>query len=403
MKFARSLTLCLGALSLLPSSPTALPTQEQAPSASATPIVIGEQLELASVQLNEPRQLRVAVPPHYDQTNATCCVLYLLDGESLFEQAVGLVRHLGEFDAPPILIVGIDNTERTRDLTPPATDPDTTSSFPTGGGSATFRRYLVDEVKPFVEARYRTNGIDLLAGHSFGGLFAAETLLLEPEAFDGFLALSPSFWWNDASLVADFEDLAPEHGLYRRFAWFSIGDEGAGMNPHFEAVVWSLRDNAPARFRWQSGHFAGHDHWSAAVPGLNEGLRAFFEPLRSFAQDARTFEDVERGFAAVREAYGETFPMTAGPIVRRARELKEEESYAAAVALLDGTMQHLPDEPLLSYVRSEVLTAAGRFEEAATTLEAAIDRFAKEPRHAMPVAWLRRQLRDLRSQRTPKE
>ena len=387
------------ALTVLVASCAWFAAQEPAPPPAVERIEIGEHVTFESKVLGETRRLRISVPEHYASLPDGCCVLYMLDGDSLFVPAVASARHLGEFDAPPIIVVGIDNTERTRDLTPPATDAKTKADFPTGGGSAAFRRFLVDELKPFIEGRYRTNGIDVLAGHSFGGLFAAETLLEEPEAFDGYLVLSPSFWWDDRSFVRRFETVEPDHGMFQRFTWFAMGDEGMPMNPPFEAVTWAVRERAPSGYRWGKGHFPGHDHWAAALPSLNAGLRAYFEPIRTVGEGAMTFEAVAADFALVRAEFGDAVRLTAGPIVRTTRGMLERREYDAALAMIDGAMEAIDDQPLLHYVRGEVLVGAERFDEAIEAYTAAIAEFESEARHAGPVKWLRQALETAKSKR----
>jgi uncharacterized protein len=83
------------------------------------PIVIGKKFEIQSKVLNETRSLLIATPEGYDQEKDRYPVLYVLDGDENFVQAVGIVRSLTESDRiPPMLVVGIANTERIRDLTP---------------------------------------------------------------------------------------------------------------------------------------------------------------------------------------------------------------------------------------------------------------------------------------------
>lgn len=388
----RSLLLGLGLLVSVLASPGA---SQEPPSNAETAdrpqveaLELGEHLTLESQILGESRRVRIALPEHYDSTDTRCCVLYLLDGDSLFVQACGSVRHLGAFDAPPTIVVGIDNTQRTRDLTPTASDPETLNNHPGGGGSAPFRRFLLEELRPFIEGRYRTRGLDLLAGHSFGGLFAAETLLEAPEAFDGFLILSPSLWWDDAAFVKRFQEAPDDHGLFQRFVWMAMGDEGAGMNPHFEAVCWNFADRAPAGFRWDRRHFPGHDHWSAALPSLNEGLRSYFKPLRTLGEEAETFDEFLGEFRTIQAEFGDAVPMTAGPLVRRARHLAELGRRESAISLLHDAEAVLSDEPLLIYVQAELHASEGQFKAAIGLLERGLERFAPLPRHATGVQWL---------------
>ena len=72
---------------------------------------------------------------------------------------------------------------------------------PTSGGSAAYRRFLAEELKPWIAARYRTSGETALIGESLAGLFVVETFLKQPVLFDAYIAASPSLWWDDQSLA----------------------------------------------------------------------------------------------------------------------------------------------------------------------------------------------------------
>src|SRR6476646_6866122 len=103
------------------------------------PIVIGKKFEIHSKVLNETRSFLIATPEGYDQEKDRYPVVYVLDGDENFVQAVGIVRSLTESDRiPPMLVVAIANTERTRDLTPP-TQVETELRFhPKNGGADKF-------------------------------------------------------------------------------------------------------------------------------------------------------------------------------------------------------------------------------------------------------------------------
>jgi predicted alpha/beta superfamily hydrolase len=100
-------------------------------------IVIGEKLSLYSDVLGEERQYWVHLPFQYNE-NKRYPVLYLLDGDAHFESTTGVLMHLSRNGRiPPMIMVAIPNTDRTRDLTPTrAVDEEgnTPEFFKTSGG-----------------------------------------------------------------------------------------------------------------------------------------------------------------------------------------------------------------------------------------------------------------------------
>lgn len=387
-----ALSLCfLGSIAAVSSAQVGTEVPAAAVETKGKPIVLGHERTVESKVLGETRTLRVALPDGYAESKLPCGVLYLLDGESLFIQGVGATRHHSENDVLPMIVVGIDNTQRTRDLTPPAGEAQT-ADFPSSGGSATFRRFLIDEVRPFIEANYRTNQVRVLAGHSFGGLFAAETLITEPDAFTGYLILSPSFWWNEKALVERLQTVPHDHGMFDRFAFFGMGEEDGLMNGPYEEATWSLKNRAPARFRWARQTFPGHDHWPAALPALGEGIREFFAPLRQMSEGVTTFAELEAKAKGASDMYGETILVGRDAVSSAMRRLGQQGNTEAGLALVDAALVKLTDEPYLFYARADLLGGDERYAEAIATLERGIERFAKDPKHEQPMVWFKRSL-----------
>ncbi|MBT8485166.1 MAG: hypothetical protein HKO59_11545 [Phycisphaerales bacterium] len=241
------------------------------------PVTIGERLPIRSTQLDEMRELVISTPPGYETGGQRYGVLYLLDGPSHFTHVVGTSRFLARTRrALPLIIVGVANTDRGRDMSPPRMTPP--SGEPVGSGA--FRRFLVDELRPFIDEEYRTTGLNILVGHSLGGLFAIETLIEEPDAFSGYFALSPSLWWEDGEFVDRLAAAPAEHPLFDRFLYLAIGDEGEQMNAPFTQVVERLTAHAPERFTWSSGAFPEEDHGSVPLSAIGHGLREYFQPVR---------------------------------------------------------------------------------------------------------------------------
>ena len=166
------------------------------------PLTIGETFTLASEVLGEVRTINVYRPPAYGDTSAAPRpVLYMPDGgiSEDFLHIAGLLQiSVLNGTMRPFLLVGIENTERRRDLTGPTRVAKDSSIAPRVGGSAAFRRFIRTELMPEINARFRTTAESAIMGESLAGLFVVETFLHEPDLFDTYIAFDPSLWWNDA-------------------------------------------------------------------------------------------------------------------------------------------------------------------------------------------------------------
>jgi len=174
-----------------------------APAADATPRHV--TFTLASRATNEPRVINVYTPPGYERERGTAYpVVYMPDGgmEEDFPHIANTIDSLIALrEIAPVLVVGIENTERRRDMTGPTTVASDSTIAPRVGGSAAFRRFIRDELMPEIGRRYRVTDETTIVGESLVGLFIVETFLHEPALFRRYIALDPSVWWNGGELV----------------------------------------------------------------------------------------------------------------------------------------------------------------------------------------------------------
>lgn len=147
-------------------------------------------------------------------------LLYLLDPSFNFAAAAAVAGFLAGFARiaggrwRPVTVVGVGYDDddpafvmkrRALDLTP------TSAPAPPGvhlpplsfGGGPAFLEALTQDVMPAVEARLPPAGPRVLVGHSFGGLFGLHALFHSSRAFDGYLLVSPSLWWDDRIALRD--------------------------------------------------------------------------------------------------------------------------------------------------------------------------------------------------------
>lgn len=193
-------TMAMAMAMALPQAAPQPPTPQQ-----VAPLTIGETFSLPSATMGETRRINVYLPAGYTATPETRLpVLYMPDGGLAedFLHVAGLVQVLtGNGTMRPFILVGIENTQRRRDLSGPTENAEDRKMAPQVGESQTFRTFIRRELMPAVGARYRTTGETAIVGESLAGLFVVETFLKEPDLFDTYIAFDASLWWNDGGLV----------------------------------------------------------------------------------------------------------------------------------------------------------------------------------------------------------
>jgi uncharacterized protein len=234
-----------------------------------------------SAKLGEDRTLYVATPANYNAAAQRYPVLVLLDAndEPQFAAAVANVAFLSNRGAiPDLLIVGVTNgKDRTHDMTPAATGT-TLKTFPTAGGARAFTDFIVDEVLPRVRSHYRTLPTTILAGHSFGGLFAIDVAATRPGVFAGIVAMSPSLWWNDSTPARDYATaIAKSPVTTRLFA------ASGGLEPPIDVTtkIFAARLDSikPATLAFAYRYYPDDTHGLTPEPSLIDGLRFVFAPI----------------------------------------------------------------------------------------------------------------------------
>ena len=277
--------LLLGAVADAPAAHAQTRAQAARDTLAAAPLAIGETFTIASTALREVRRINVYVPPGYARDSTQRLpVLYMPDGGigEDFLHVAGLVQVLvGNGTMRPFLLVGIENTERRRDMTGPTERADDRKIAVRVGGSAAFRTFIRTELMPHVRARYRTTGETAVVGESLAGLFVVETLLREPDLFDTYVAFDPSLWWNGAQLVAQAGGTLRARNDARRTApktlYLASSDEPqlATLTAQLAAV---LRDGGFPGLRWHYLPMPDETHATIYHPAALRAFRTLFAP-----------------------------------------------------------------------------------------------------------------------------
>lgn len=252
-------------------------------------ICIGKKQSLYSTALQENRNYWIHLPENYGQdTTQTYPVIYLLDGDSFFHSLVGISKTFstvrGKF-LPQSIIIGVLNVDRTRDLTPTASAAGrdgkiAPGAIPQGGGSETFSRFLTGELRAVIDSTYRTNGKNMLIGHSYAGLFTLNTFLRHTERFDTYLAVDPSLWWDQGKLAEEAGALIEGKDFTGKSLYIGIASKKRTdrVDIHLNKVNHLLTEVLPQaeNLRFFSKSFPEENHGTVAIPGIYNGIKQLF-------------------------------------------------------------------------------------------------------------------------------
>ena len=233
------------------ATPPPVPATRGAP--ASDPVLPHQTLTIDSKVLRETRRINVYTPPGYAAAAGTRYpVLYMPDGgveEDFPHVTTDIDTAIRAGEMRPVIVVGIENTERRRDMTGPTNVESDRKIAPRVGGSATFRAFIRDELIPEIRRRYRGNGQTAIVGESLAGLFVLETFFEEPRLFDIHIALSPSLWWNAQALVRGAaERLRAQPRLIGTLYFATAGDDG--NDNAAGALAAALRAAAPKGLTW---------------------------------------------------------------------------------------------------------------------------------------------------------
>lgn len=278
----RIIRKALFVLCVLLSAGCVLPATAAAPDTTAPqPLVIGETFTLASDVLGETRRINVYRPAgDAGAPQAELPILYMPDGGIAedFLHVAGLLQvSVANGTMRPFLLVGIENTQRRRDLTPPTERAEDRKIAPLAGGAAKFRAFLRDELMPEIARRYRVTDEAAIVGESFAGLFVMDTLVQTPELFDAYIAIDPSLWWNDQSLLKGFRSFLTAHPdlKARLFVAHSGEPSIASLAVWLPAI---LGETAPAGLQWHYRPLSDETHATVYHPAALQAFRALFAP-----------------------------------------------------------------------------------------------------------------------------
>ncbi len=260
-------------------------------------IIIGKSDSIYSKILHENRKMWVHVPGN-DSPDGIFApqhypVVYLLDGwEQNFSMLTSVIELLsgggGNLAFPKMIVVGIPNTNRTRDLTPthvtalPMMD---SAEASTSGGGEQFISFIQKELIPHIDSVYPTAPYRIFIGHSLGGLMTLYTLIHYTNLFNAYVAIDPSTFWDDKIVLNQMKDALQKkrfenHSLFLAAAntmnsGFDTSIIGPIMRCNFQLGDY-LKTYTNSKLTSFYKYYPDYDHGSVPVPAEYDALRSVF-------------------------------------------------------------------------------------------------------------------------------
>jgi hypothetical protein len=280
-----------------------------------------------------------------------------------------------------MIVVGIVNTDRTRDLSP--THVTTTVAgggsalqFPTSGGADKFLKFIETELFPEIEKRYRTHPYRMLAGHSLGGLFAIHTMITRPEMFNSYVAVSPALQWDNQVAVKRAEDFFKARKEFPVTLYVSLGNEPGPIEDGFYQFKQVLERNTTKGFEWKAEVLDDEDHGSVVLRSHYLGMRKIFDGWqiprdRDSGQVSGDFKSVEEHYKKLSDKFKYNIPVPELLINQLGYQSLFADRFDEAITIFKTNVERYPESANVYDSLAEAYERSGKLELAAPLYEKA--------------------------------
>jgi predicted alpha/beta superfamily hydrolase len=321
-------------------------------------IVIGKRYTIHSKILNENRNYSVYLPDSYKKNpNKKYIVAYVLDGErTKFFEVAGIVQSMHssfnlKLQIPELIVVSIENTNRTRDFTPTQSlnylDKENITAFNSSGRANDFMNFIEKELMPNINTSFRTVSENMIIGHSLGGLFALHCLLENPKLFSYYLLIDPSWFWDHNYIGKKGKEVLEKRTDLKARIFIALANNTLDDKRHYKwgmEFFQLLKKNKSPDLKVQLKYFEDEKHLTVPIPATYYGLRYIFQPyeidMNEVIKDPNILADYSTKI--YRELFLETKPEenfvnTIGYIALNDRQLPD-----IAISIFEINTKHYP-------------------------------------------------------------
>jgi len=240
-----------------------------------------DSFTINSKLVGEIRTINVWLPTEYTQSKDSLPVMYMPDGgtkEDFPHIANTLATLIKSKSIPPMILVGIENTQRRRDLTGPTEIAEDKKIAPVVGGSEKFRAFIKEELFTEINKKYRTNNKRGIIGESLAGLFIVETFFLQPDMFDYYIAMDPSLWWNNHYLVRTAKENLSNASFVNETRFWFAGSDAKDINSFTKNLAKILTSEAKDNLLWKYSNEPKEQHITIYRATKEKALIWIFNP-----------------------------------------------------------------------------------------------------------------------------
>ena len=338
-------------------------------------------IKINSAVLGEERTILVRVPLGYDTNKLRYPVLYMTDGNAHIGHTSSTVEFLAQNGRmSEMIVVGITNTDRTRDLSP--THVTTTVAgggsalqFPTSGGADKFLKFIETELIPEIEKRYRVHQYRILAGHSLGGLFAIHAMISRPELFNSYVAVSPALHWDNQVAVKRAEDFFKARKEFDATLFMALGNEPGPIEDGFYQLKQVLEKNQTKGFAWKAQVLDDEDHGSVVLHSHYLAMRNIFDGWQ-IRRDPNSggvgdFKSVEEHYQKLSKKFKYDIPVPELLINQLGYQSLFADRFDEAIAIFKTNVERYPGSANVYDSLAEAYEKTGKLELAAPLYEKA--------------------------------
>ncbi|WP_262696323.1 alpha/beta hydrolase [Kordiimonas aquimaris] len=255
--------------------------------ASAPLATAQQEFSIESEATQETREIVVHLPKNYDPNNEEGYpVIYMLDAGAKDKLTAEMASyyHWGDL-MPEVIVIGLKNIRRGLDFLPHYyhTEIDGEQVFGNGGK---LLAYIENELIPFANNQFNTNGDDVFAGHSWGGQFLTYALSQSPGLFDAYFITSPAFGdvgeWSSKTFDA-LEQTLKQDQDFPGLVYLSVGGDGspgplsdAGLLPEYYRLTALLRRHLPEEVKLHHEVHDSANHTSNGAISIAKALQLYF-------------------------------------------------------------------------------------------------------------------------------